>query len=397
MCMKFKDLKLSKALLFLFACAFASCNSGEEVAPVIPRDCLVSASSRNGEILDGQYIVTYKSEHTLRSTANGRLDLTGARLRTKYHISDSVLSATFSGAKSGFAARLSKDQLSAIEKDEAVEAIEPDRILSMCTCLDVAEPRNLTWNIRRTGYGNGINFAEKTVWVVDTGVDLDHPDLNVDGQRSRSFIRNQSSANDENGHGTHVAGIIGALNNQIGMIGVASGARIVSLKVLNQMGGGLLSATIAAIAHINTYGRAGDVVNMSLGGEGTSRALEREIEAAAPKGILFSIAAGNEGEPARNFSPGRFNHSNVFTVSAVDNNDRFAAFSNYGNDVVDVAAYGVGISSTYRNGRYTTLSGTSMAAPHVAGLLLIRGRNIPTHGYALNDPDGQADPIARQE
>jgi subtilisin family serine protease len=266
----------------------------------------------------------------------------------------------------------------------------------MCTCLEVTEPRNLTWNIRKTGYGNGTNFGTKTAWIVDTGVDLDHPDLSVDAQRSRSFIAGQPSADDENGHGTHVAGIIGALNNRVGLLGIASGAKIVSLKVLDQIGEGRLSNTIAAVAHINGNGRAGDVVNMSLGGEGTSPALDREIRAAAEKGIFFAIAAGNEGQPARNFSPGRVNHPNVFTVSAVDSTDAFASFSNYGNDVVDVAAFGVRVPSTYRNGRYAILSGTSMAAPHVAGLLLIRGKNLPTRGFARNDPDGQPDPIARE-
>jgi subtilisin len=392
-----KTVIISIGLLLTLVCTFVACQEEEELVPeaIIPRDCLVSASSRNGQIIEGEYIFTYKNEQVAFG-GNARIGSVTASLFSKYQIQDSVMEATFAGARRGFAARLTKKQVALLEKDESIESVEPDRILSMCTCLDVAEPRNLTWSIRKTGYGNGTNFTEKTAWIVDTGVDLDHPDLSIDIQRSRSFIGRQTSADDENGHGTHVAGIIGALNNRLGLLGVASGARIVSLKVLDQLGEGRLSSTIAAIAYINTNGRAGDVVNMSLGGEGTSPALDREIEAAAQKGILFSIAAGNEGQPARKFSPARINHPNVFTVSAVDSTDTFASFSNYGNDVVDVAAYGVRITSTYRNGRYAILSGTSMAAPHVAGLLLIRGRNIPTRGFALNDPDGQADPIARQ-
>jgi subtilisin len=376
---------------------FTACQKEQEPAPqeIIPQDCLVSASSRNGEIIDGEYILTYKDLNR-SPEANARIAPVTASLFSKYKIQQSAMSITFAGARRGVVAHLTRQQVAILEKDESVESIEPDRILSMCTCLEVAQPLNVTWSIRKTGYGNGTNFAEKTAWIVDTGIDLDHPDLSIDTIRSRSFITGSTTADDENGHGTHVAGIIGALNNRVGLLGVASGVKTVSLKVLNQVGEGRLSSTVAAIAYINTNGRAGDVVNMSLGGEGTSAALEREIQAAAQKGILFSIAAGNEGQPARDFSPGRINHPNIFTVSAVDSTGDFASFSNYGNDVVDVAAYGVRVASTYRNGRYAILSGTSMAAPHVAGLLLIRGRNIPTRGFALNDPDDQPDPIARQ-
>lgn len=393
-----KAVRLLLGLVVPVVSSFVACQREQQVTPeiVTPKDCLITASSRNGQILEGEYIVTYKEAEQNTSLATGRMAAVSATLLAKHHIDETAIKATFSGAGSGFVARLSKEEASLLQEDESVELVEPDRILSMCTCLEVAEPRNLTWSIRKTGYGNGTNFAEKTAWIIDTGVDLDHPDLSVDLQRSRSFISGQTSADDENGHGTHVAGIIGALNNRVGLLGVASGARIVSLKVLDQIGEGRLSSTIAAVAYINTNGKAGDVVNLSLGGEGTSPTLDREIRTAAEKGILFAIAAGNDGKPARDFSPGRVNHPNVFTVSAVDSTDAFASFSNYGNDVVDVAAYGVRVPSTYRNGRYAVLSGTSMAAPHVAGLLLIRGKNIPTRGFARNDPDGQADPIARE-
>lgn len=121
--------------------------------------------------------------------------------------------------------------------------------------------------------------------------------------------------------------------------------------------------------------------------------LENAIRQAASAGILFAIAAGNESENADQYSPARLNHANVFTVSAMDRNNQFASFSNFGSSV-DVCAYGVRITSTYKDGRYATLSGTSMAAPHVAGLLFIRGNNLPTNGFVTGDPDGQADPIA---
>jgi subtilisin family serine protease len=253
------------------------------------------------------------------------------------------------------------------------------------------EPRLITWNITRTGYGNGIG---KTAWIIDTGIDFTHPDLTTDEGRSRSFLSTTTSASDSNGHGTHVAGIIGAKNNSIGVLGVASGATLVSLRVLNADGTGNLSSIIQALSYVQSVGKAGDVVNMSVGEDQTSDILDGQVQNTAAKGIFIAIAAGNDAAPARNYSPARANGTNIYTVSAIDSVDNFASFSNYGNDVVDYAAPGVHILSTYMGGRYAYMSGTSMATPHMAGLLLLNGKNIITSGTAKNDPDGTPDPIA---
>ena len=388
-----KKVKLILGLLWL-----ASCERTNDI-PTPAADCLVAASAHNGDIIEDAYIITL-NESTAEppgssTNSSARIAALSEKLLDKYHLDSRLIKTTFSGRKNGFSATLTKEQVWILQRESSVELVEPDRIVSICSCVDVVAPSSVTWSVRKTGYGNGENFQEKTVWIIDTGIDLDHPDLNIDTQRSLSFISGQTSADDNNGHGTHVAGIIGALNNTIGVVGVASGAKLVSLKVLDQLGEGRLSAVVAAVAHVSQNGNAGDVVNMSLGLDGISATLDREVKAAADKGILFAIAAGNDGKAANNFSPGRVNHANVFTVSAVDSTGKFASFSNYGNDVIDVAAYGVRILSTYYNGRYAILSGTSMAAPHVAGLLLIRGNTIPTYGVASNDPDGTSDPIAR--
>jgi len=372
-----------------------ACNNNQELTPTTS-DCLVKASANNGQIIPNEYIVTYRLEAFAGFPSHARVGTLSETILEQASIDSQNLETVFTGATAGFVAHLSTAEAQKLLQDPAVATIEPDRVVSLCSCVDVVEPRSLTWNIRKTGYGNGLNLKTKTAWIIDTGIDLNHPDLMVDAQASRSFITGQTSADDENGHGTHVAGIIAAINNRIGLIGVASGVHLVALKVLNQLGEGRISSIIAAVGHVNRNGQAGDVVNLSLGGEGVSAALDREIQAAAARGILFAIAAGNDGKPARDFSPARINHPNVFTVSAVDSADVFAKFSNYGNDVVDVAAYGVRITSTYFGGRYAMLSGTSMAAPHVAGLLLIRGANIPKRGFAKNDPDGTPDPIARE-
>ena len=384
---------MKKVIVLLTLVGLASCQ--REITSTAPAaDCLVTASATSGDIIEGEYIITLKEASSTSSTT-ARIAAVSDQLRQQYNLSSKAIRTTFKGHREGFFASLTPAELHSLQTDPSIELVEPDRKIGLCSCLEVVSSTSVTWNVRKTGYGNGENFQEKTVWVIDTGVDLDHPDLNIDTQRSQSFISGITTAEDNNGHGTHVAGIIGAKNNTLGVMGVASGAKIVALKVLDQLGEGRLSSVISALTYIRQNGKAGDVVNMSLGLEGISTTLDREVQAAANLGILFSIAAGNDAKLASGFSPARLNHSNIFTVSAVDSTGRFASFSNYGNDAVDVAAYGVRILSTYSNGRYAILSGTSMAAPHVAGLLLIKGINIPTSGTASNDPDGVPDPIAR--
>ena len=290
-------------------------------------------------------------------------------------------------------AHLSSAELTRLQQDSNIDAIEPDRIIAYGSCFQVVEPKTITWNVTRVGYGDGTG---KTAWIIDSGIDFGHPDLNADSVRSRSFINGVTSAADENGHGTHVAGIIGAKNNSFGVLGVASGANLVALRVFDKDGKGTLGSIIQALSYVNANGKAGDVVNMSLGEDTISNILDQAVQNTASKGIYIAIAAGNDHKAANLFSPGRANAKNIYTVTAVDSLDNFASFSNYGNDVVDFAAPGVSIPSTYLNGKYALLSGTSMAAPHVAGLLLLEGNAIKSSGTAKNDPDGTPDPIAHK-
>ncbi|GAB3336639.1 hypothetical protein GCM10027299_46880 [Larkinella ripae] len=366
------------------------CQSDQDIGPA--GDCLVKSSVNNGQVIANSYLVTYKPADDLPVIPNARVASAVQQLLSRHGLNDRSAQVLFSGEKTGFLAHVSATEAEQLKADPSVELVEPDRIISLCNCVDVAVTSTLTWNVKQTSYGRGDLNTDKTAWILDTGLDLDHPDLNVDANRSKSFITGKT-VDDENGHGTHIAGIIGAINNTIGVTGVASGATLVGLRVLDDEGEGKLSTLVQAVSHVYQNGKAGDVVNISIGGEGTSTTLERAITQAANKGILFAIAAGNEGESAEKYAPANINHANVFTVSAMDQSGKFASFSNYG-PTVDVCAYGVRITSTYLNGRYATLSGTSMASPHVAGLLLIRGRDIPTNGFVTNDPDGKPDPIA---
>ncbi|ADB37756.1 S8 family peptidase [Spirosoma linguale] len=373
-----------------------ACHNDSSVAPTISPDCLVKASSNNGVAIAGEYIVTYQPTQTLPVAPNARVAATEAlaeSLLKTYNVANHQTAVLAAGEQTTFLAHLTESESQKLRQDPSVMVIEPDRIMAMCNCVDVAITSTLTWDVKQTGYGRGDLQTTKTAWIIDTGIDLDHPDLNVDTNRSRSFVSGQTSADDDNGHGTHVAGVIGAKNNNIGITGVASGATLVALRVLDDEGEGRLSGIIQAVNYVAQNGKAGDVVNLSLGGEGTSAALDRAITQAANLGILFAIASGNDGKNSDNYSPARVNHANVFTVSAMDSKNQFASFSNFGNSV-DVCAYGVRITSTYKDGKYATLSGTSMAAPHVAGLLLIRGSKLPTHGTVTGDPDGKPDPMA---
>jgi subtilisin family serine protease len=241
------------------------------------------------------------------------------------------------------------------------------------------------WSMDPSFTGTGI-----TVAVIDTGIDYTHPDLNVNTTLSKTFVARTKSATDDNGHGSHVAGTIAAIDNTIGVVGVAAGAEVVAVKVLDKRGSGDYSVVIAGVDYVAATAASGDVVNMSLGGP-VSDALDAAVLAAANKGIKFALAAGNESQNANNSSPARVNHSNVYTISAMDASDVWAYFSNYANPPVDYCAPGVNINSTWKSGGYSTISGTSMASPHAAGVLMLG--NPTSDGNVIGDPDGNADPI----
>ncbi len=260
----------------------------------------------------------------------------------------------------------------------------------------------------------GINGSDDTrvdvdVAVIDTGIDFQHPDLNVMGgvNCTTKILRAVCVAggDDDHYHGTHVAGTIGALDNGEGVVGVAPGARLWAVKVLNKNGSGWSSWIIAGIDWVAANADTIEVANMSLGGAGFSQAEYDAIQGAVNAGVAFAVAAGNEDDDARNYSPGGFD--NVLSVSALadfdgipgglgspscrtDQDDTLADFSNWGPQV-DIAAPGVCILSTYplEQGGYGTISGTSMASPHAAGALaLLASRDNPNNAadvYGLYD------------
>ncbi|RMA77644.1 S8 family serine peptidase [Umboniibacter marinipuniceus] len=249
------------------------------------------------------------------------------------------------------------------------------------------------WSVTRVG--GAVDGTGYTAWVVDSGIDLDHADLNIDAARGFSSICKGStcSMDDDNGHGTHVAGTIAALDNDQDVIGVAAGATVVPVRVLDRRGSGSWSGVIAGVDHVAANAQPGDCVNMSLGG-GVTQALDDAVIAAAQQsGAFFVLAAGNDGDDANNHSPARANGNNVYTISATDINDNLASWSNFGNPPVDYAAPGVNILSLGKGGGTATMSGTSMAAPAACAVIMMRNGNPSTSGFAGNDTDGTPDPI----
>jgi subtilisin family serine protease len=249
--------------------------------------------------------------------------------------------------------------------------------------------QEIPWGIERAGYGDGTG---KTTWILDSGIDLDHEDLNVNQNRAISaFTKGKDkSPDDGNGHGTHVAGTIADLDNDLGVLGVAAGATVVPVKVLDSRGSGSYSGVIEGIDYVAANVNNGDVANMSLGGP-ISDALDQAIINAASNGIIFCLDAGKESQGANNSLPARVNHKNVYTISEMDSNDNFAYSSNYANPPVDYCAPGVAIKSSWKDGGYNTIDGTSIASPHAAGVLLLGAAH--TDSRINNDPDGNADPI----
>ena len=382
------------------ACTFTACDN-ESIDPAATQATLQD-ETENGALIQGQYIVVFSQGGNLRMDANAtyaqRIEAVrqvGSNILTENGIQGASIQQAYGKAITGMAAKLTAAEAAKLASDPRVVYVEQDRVVALGKPGGggTSSPaQSVPVGITRVGGGTTASAA--TAWIIDTGIDLDHPDLNVDVSRSRTFFtsgRDAGSADDGNGHGSHVAGTIAAKNNSIGVVGVAPGTTVVAVKVLDSRGSGAYSVVIAGVDYVAANAKAGDVANMSLGGP-ISTALDDAILTAAGKGIKFALAAGNETADANNSSPAHINHANVYTVSAVDAADKFAYFSNFGNPPVDFAAPGVNIKSTWKDGAYNTISGTSMASPHVAGLLLLG--SVRGDGTAIGDPDGNPDPIA---
>lgn len=394
----------ASALILGLSLTMVACQE-ESINPTLNlEDQLLSAEK--GTLIPNQFIVVLRPEIlTFRKSEDyaanqSFMRQTASSLLQQYRISEDKLGHVFSMALDGFAVELSQEQFDALSKDPKVQFIEQDQVMGIAQGRPgggngggggSTSPAQVTpWGINDVA--GFVNYTgPKKAWVLDTGIDLTHPDLNVDQSNGFTAFTKGKDANfnDGNGHGTHVAGTIAAINNTIGVVGVAAGATVVPIKVLDSRGSGSNSGVIAGVDFVAANANAGDVANMSLGG-GVSQALDNAVLAASSNGIIFTLAAGNSGADANFSSPARVNGPYIYTISAHNINGVFASFSNWGNPPIDYSAPGVSVQSTWLSGGYNTISGTSMAAPHAAGVLLLGPAK--SNGFVTGDKDNTPDP-----
>jgi subtilisin family serine protease len=327
----------------------------------------------------GSYIVVLADRAAPAATADSQARSYGASV-----------SHVYSHALNGYSATMTAAAASRLAVDPRVVSVSPDRPVSMDAQTLPTGINRVDAELSQTAAINSMDTRVNVdVAVIDTGVDLDHPDLNVHTAAAKNCSTG-TTADDGNGHGTHVAGTIGALDNTVGVVGVAPGARIWPVRVLNNAGSGSFSSIICGIDYVTAHASEIEVANMSLGGSGSddgncgrtnNDAMHQAICRSVAAGVTYAVAAGNEGDNAANHVPAAYDE--VITVSALadfngqpgggaaatcraDVDDTFADFSNFGADV-DIIAPGVCIYSTWKGAGYKTISGTSMATPHVTG------------------------------
>src|ERR687887_581436 len=332
------------------------------------------AGTALGGRIPGQYIVVVKAGYDGRAVARDHARLAGADVLYTYRT-----------ALNGYAARLTPAGLAAVRADRRVAFVSADRTVHALTQTLPTGVNRIQGDASSTISGNGSGTVGTAVAVIDTGIDLSHPDLNVVGGKNCSTGQ---SFRDGNGHGTHVAGTIAAKDDGSGVGGMAPGAPLYAVRVLNNAGSGSWSSIICGINWVtaNSAAKGIKVANMSLGGSG-SDGLHKAICNSVAAGVTYVVAAGNSNANFANFVPATYDQ--VLTVTAVadfngapggggaatcrsDVDDTAADFSNFATSGSadaghTIAAPGVCILSTWKGGGYKTISGTSMASPHVAG------------------------------
>ncbi|GAA3515192.1 hypothetical protein GCM10022393_31460 [Aquimarina addita] len=398
---------------FLTALVITSCQNETVSEGVV--ESAVEPTSTEGKIIPGQYIVVFKnskiepasnvvqkSAFTSRESKSSSIrEISEASIKKMNTIlldndlDESKVLDYYTTKISGMAIKLSDDEFQKLSKDGNVASVEYDRVVELpkFEVEQIIPPSDGSQKMAQQtpcGISSAGGAADGTgrdewIWVIDSGIDLDHPDLNVitDSRYAKSFVG--GSPDDCNGHGTHVAGTTGAVNNSIGVVGVSAGANVVPVRVFGCNGSSSTSIILSGINHVGQFDLPGDVANLSLGGFfgsgcSSNSSYSSALTSLGSSGTFVAIAAGNDGANAANYQPACVNGTNIYTVASMTCSGGFSSFSNYNINPIDVIATGSSVTSTYLNGGYATLSGTSMASPHVAGIMHARGSGPRTSG-----------------
>ncbi|WP_405207318.1 S8 family serine peptidase [Aquimarina sp. LLG6339-5] len=390
----------------VFSFLFYSCEKDGEAITDLESEIENIDAIGADQAIPGEYIVVYTEDESI-SGKSVEMKTKSIQTLSKYAIAEDNIKQTYSSAIQGFAVKnLSEKQANLLRNDPEVAYLEPNYIQKLDVKIgnpvstlpatvqnkavtndsQLSNGEFLPWGINRVGRANG---AGRTCWIVDSGI-APHSDLNIDTNRSVSFVG--GSWQDQNGHGTHVAGTVAARNNGSGVIGVAYGATVVSVRVLNAAGSGATDGILAGIDYVANNAGNGDTWNYSVGFRNrfTSQAIDdtfRNLE----NTTYGAMAAGNSNDDTQFYSPQRLITSRSWCVGNMTNVDAPASGSNFGSSV-DRWAPGTAVWSTWLNGQFNNISGTSMASPHVAGILLLRGNSTGTDGSVSKG--GYTAPIA---
>lgn len=303
---------------------------------------------------DTSIVVRYKDGHA------DKMEAFASKGRLKKHLE--LANTDVIEANSAADRQALLDQLN---HDPDVEFAEPDYKMKAYDITPNDSKWSSQWDMKKiampTAWGTTKGTSSVKVAVVDTGANYNHSDLAGQIIKGHDFVNNDDDPMDDQGHGTHVSGTVAALmNNSLGVAGMAPGCKVLAVKVLGSDGSGDTSAIAQGIDYAVKQGAK--VINMSLGGPQESAVLKTAVDNAVAHGVVVVVAAGNDGSTTKNYPAA---YDNSLSVGASDQNDARAYFSTYGS-TVDIAAPGVSILSTTKDGQYGTEDGTSMASPHVA-------------------------------